>query len=112
MAEITDRAKFNKLVLVSVLNHSGQKIKEFYMRRGLNLWVFLRKHGLPIGSSCSGVGVCGACSVFIQENKPNSLSPITEFEISCLSRNLKKAGMRIACLCRVYEDIEVSSDYF
>jgi ferredoxin len=90
-------------------------------RAGTNLWFQLRKHGIPIGSSCSGVGVCGACVVEtrpVQEPKdgqgqpepstiqPTSVSPETAFETESKSRHGVPSHCRLACLVRVWQDIE------
>ncbi|MBX9838644.1 MAG: hypothetical protein K2X69_10075, partial [Silvanigrellaceae bacterium] len=61
-------------VRIILLNKSGHKIDEFFMRAGANLWVFIRKRGLPIGAACSGVGVCGACNIKVITNNPNAVS--------------------------------------
>lgn len=101
-----------KIVFVTVLNKDGHKIDEFEMRGGMNLWVFLRKRGLPVGSACSGVGVCGACNIKVVGKKSNSLSPKNDFERSTLERNQKPDTERLACLCRVYDDVTVQADYW
>lgn len=103
-----------KIVTVTILNKQGQQIDQFEMRGGMNLWVFLRKRGLPIGSACSGVGVCGACHIKVIENesRSESLSPKNDFERNTLARNDKPDSERLACLCRVYADVTIQADYW
>lgn len=97
-------------VIVSGLN--GNIKSTFEMRKGSNLWVFLRKNNLNIGASCSGVGVCGACDVRISCSEAGAVNPKNEFESETLSRNSKAENHRLACLCRIYGDIEVTADYW
>jgi ferredoxin len=99
-------------VTVTILNSKGNKIKEFSIRGGSNLWVFLRKNKVPIGSSCSGVGVCGGCDVKISSQRTECVSPVSDLEKETLSRNHKSNDLRLSCLCRVYEDICVKSNYW
>ena len=112
MEKVPDKDILNKKVKVTVLNSKGNQIKEFLIRGGSNLWVYLRKNKVPIGSSCSGVGVCGGCDVKISSEHQECVSPISEFEKETLSRNHKADGLRLSCLCRVYEDMTVQSDYW
>lgn len=111
MEKVPSKEILDKQVKVTVLNKDGKKIDEFFMRGGSNLWVFIRKHGLPIGSACSGVGVCAACDVKIR-SLPNSVSTQNDFEKNSLKRNNKDDSSRLACLCRVYNDIEIQADYW
>ncbi len=112
MEKIPSDEILSKTIKVTVLNKLGQKIDEFNMRGGTNLWVFIRKRGLPIGSACSGVGVCGACNIIVTESKAYSISVMNEFEIETLKRNNKSETSRLACLCRVYNDIEIQAEYW
>lgn len=106
-----DEATFSRTVTVRCRTRDGRLVREFPLRAGLNLWVFLRKHGLPIGAACSGVGVCAACHVEV--TPPEAVSPAGEFERGSLSRNGKDpARQRLACLCRVVGDVEVVADYW
>ena len=101
-----------KSIKVTLINKSGNKIDEFNMRAGTNLWVFLRKRGLPIGAACSGVGVCGACNIKIHSDDPESVSIQNDFEKETLLKNNKLSDHRLACLCRVFSDITVQADYW
>ena len=99
-------------ISVRLFNKAGQKIDEFTMRAGSNLWVFLRKRGHPIGSACSGVGVCGACHVTVHSSPNVQVTLQNEFERETLSRNNIPIEQRLACLCRVFSDIDVSAEYW
>ena len=101
-----------RTVKITLMNKSGKKIDEFHMRGGSNLWVFLRKRGLPIGAACSGVGVCGACNVHITSNDENAISIKNDFEKETLFKNEKPQENRLACLCRVFSDITVQAEYW
>ena len=102
----------SKFIKITVFNKRGLQIDEFDMRAGTNLWVFLRKRGLPIGSACSGVGVCGACHIKIISNTKNSISEQNDFEKETLLKNNKLINERLACLCRVYSDLKIQADYW
>ena len=112
MEKVPSKEILNRQIKVTVLNKDGKKMDEFSLRGGTNLWVFIRKHGLPIGSACSGVGVCAACDVKVNELTPNSISPQNDFEKETLKRNHKSENSRLACLCRVYNDVEIQADYW
>ena len=120
MTNTSIRHDFSRMVWVRLLNKSGQEMDRFEMRAGSNLWVFLRKRGHPIGSACSGVGVCGACHVTIltphstpgKVSPPLKITPQNQFERETLTRNLKPQEQRLACLCRVFSDVEVSAEYW
>jgi ferredoxin len=115
MEKIPSDDILKKQVKVTILNKHGKKIDEFFMRGGMNLWVFIRKRGLPIGSACSGVGVCGACDVKItaaSSQQDEVVSAQNDFERETLKRNNKQEDSRLACLCRVYQDVEVQADYW
>src|SRR5438093_754936 len=103
--------KNSQNIEVCVYNKNNKLFKKFSMRKGSNLWVWLRKNGLPIGSACSGVGVCGACHITIYSTDPavNSISPQTEFERSTLCRNGKNPEERLACLTRVYDNLSIKA---
>ena len=101
-----------KIVKISLMNKSGEIFDEFNIRAGSNLWVFLRKRGLPIGAACSGVGVCGACNVKIIHMSPNSLSIQNNFEKETLQKNNKTQNERLACLTRVFQDITLQAEYW
>jgi ferredoxin len=110
MEEIPPKEILDKSVKVTILNRAGQEINHFFMRGGSNLWVFLRKNGYPIGSACSGVGVCSACNVKIIPSAPDAISFKNEFEMDSLNRNGKSSDFRLACLSRIFQDVSVLSE--
>lgn len=112
MEKIPSQKILENSVTITLINKSGNKIDEFNMRAGTNLWVFLRKRGLPIGAACSGVGVCGACSVKIIFEEPNAISKQNDFEKETLLKNNKFLENRLACLCRVFSNVTVQADYW
>lgn len=98
---------------ISVYSKDDQLLKKFYMRKGTNLWISLRKNGLPIGAACSGVGVCGACNIeIIESSNLKPVSPQNEFERSTLLRNGKNPEDRLACLTRVSDNLSIKADYW
>lgn len=104
---------FQKMVRVRLQKKSGEEFDSFEMRSGMNLWVFIRKRGHPIGSACSGVGVCAACAVrVVSQQDDTALSAASDFE----KQNLQKHGcgedQRMACLSRVFGDVTVQADYW
>lgn len=102
---------FDGKVTVRCTRLDGKVVRTFSMRGGLNLWVFLRKNGLPIGAACSGVGVCAACHVHVSPE--GNVTAAGEFEKDSLARNGRDpAVLRLACLCRVTGDVVVSADYW
>ncbi len=112
MEKVPSAQTLSRTIKVTILNKNGEKIDEFSMRGGMNLWVFIRKRGLPIGSACSGVGVCGACCVKVTGTAAEYISAQNEFEKETLARNSKSTDMRLACLCRVYDDVTVQANYW
>jgi ferredoxin len=115
MSEEVTPEEFNKRHEIVVHGKTGI-VKKFSVRGGANLWVALRKAGVPIGASCSGVGVCAACDVKAEPR--NSLTAQTDFEIQSLNRNHKTAtndecqSVRLACLCRVIGGLNLRTDYW
>ena len=101
---------FASVVLIKCHGKQGL-VKTFASRGGMNLWAMIRKIGLPIGSACSGVGVCAACHVKV--SPPQSVTEQSEFEASALTKNGKDPlEERLACLCRVRNNLEVYADYW
>lgn len=97
-------------IKIRVLNKEKSQVKIFEARRGSLLWAQLRRAQLPVGAACSGVGVCGACDVFIESDPP--LEGANDFEAEVLHRNRKPEGVRLSCLVRVWNDVTVWSDRF
>lgn len=103
---------FLKTATVKLVAKDGAQIDEFSMRCGTNLWVFIRKRGQPIGSACSGVGVCAACHVEQVSGETNALSEQSDFEREQLARHGLPTSSRLACLCRVFGDVTVKATYW
>lgn len=113
MEQVSPQNKnLSNTVKIILLNKAGVKIDEFLMRAGANLWVFIRKRGLPIGAACSGVGVCGACNIKVISDDPNAVSLQNDFEKETLTKNNKLLEYRLACLCRVFSDLTIQADYW
>lgn len=111
----TSEQNFSKNVTVRLLNKDGVEFDSFQMRSGMNLWVFIRKRGHPIGSACSGVGVCAACAVKLTPDSTSAhaaASPQNDFERQSLERHGHSKDERLACLTRVFGDVTVQADYW
>lgn len=106
-----DGADGRECVTVSVQDRLGTVVKEFQVRKGMNLWFQLRKHGLPIGAACSGVGVCAACDVEICSPEGSfTIDNESEFERSSKQRQGIDLSRRLSCLVRVWCDLIVKLD--
>jgi ferredoxin len=99
-------------VTVELRKKSGEVFKRLTVRRGVNLWVALRRFGIPVGASCSGVGVCGKCAIKILSQNDQPLGVQTEFETQTLTKQGLAADLRLSCLCRVDCDVVISADYW
>lgn len=78
---------------------------------GATLLSAARQAGLPIGASCDGDGICGACGLRIVAGKDN-LSRERPLERACRQANRVPDTHRLACLARVHGDVEVRADYW
>ncbi|NBO38773.1 (2Fe-2S)-binding protein [bacterium] len=99
-------------VTLELRRKSGEILKTLLLRKGVNLWVALRRFGIPVGASCSGVGVCGKCAVRNLGGQGIELTPRTELEEQTLSRQGLASDLRLACLCRVNADTAIQADYW
>jgi ferredoxin len=97
-----------EIIKITCIKHNGDILKVIECRAGSNIWVQLRKNQVPIGASCSGVGVCKACLIEILEGE---VSPASELEVSKLGSSLLK-NQRLSCLARAYQDIQIKTDYW
>ncbi|NBW83071.1 (2Fe-2S)-binding protein [bacterium] len=102
----------SEMVNVELRKKTGEFFKTLQIRRGLNLWVALRRFGIPVGASCSGVGVCGKCAIRLVSSDANALSEKSEFETQTLNKQGIDEDLRLSCLCRVNQDVTVSADYW
>lgn len=99
-------------VVVHLCKRGGDLFRTIVIRRGMNLWVALRRFGVPVGASCSGVGVCGKCAVMETKESNSSLSERTELEEQTIQRQGLSPEARLSCLCRVYKETSISADYW
>jgi ferredoxin len=67
--------------------------------------------GLPIAEACGADGLCGRCGVRVK-GAAEALSEETEAESRAKTRNRVDPSLRLACLVRVAQDIEVTADYW
>ncbi|MFZ9520430.1 MAG: 2Fe-2S iron-sulfur cluster-binding protein [Silvanigrellaceae bacterium] len=102
----------SSMVKVELRKKSGEFLKLIEVRRGVNLWVALRRFGVPVGASCSGVGVCGKCAVRLVSDDEKSLTEKSEFESQTIDKQGLQSDLRLSCLCRVNQDVIVSADYW
>jgi uncharacterized 2Fe-2S/4Fe-4S cluster protein (DUF4445 family) len=71
-------------------------------RGGDNLLDLARKSGVTITASCGDEGVCGTCKVIIEKGEVDSLPGMQ------LDPDEVAQGIRLACQCRVREDLVVT----
>lgn len=87
------------------------KILEFeYSGKSLLYDIFMQasnSHDLLFAHfPCGGKGTCFKCKVMITKGMDN-ISPLTESEQKHLSADEIKCGIRFACMCEVWGDIEI-----
>lgn len=100
-------------VTIGLLNKSGDVFKTISVRRGVLLWVALRRFGIPVGASCSGVGVCGKCAIrVVAPTDEKALTGKTEFEAQTLAKQGLSEDLRLSCLCRVTSGLTITADYW
>jgi ferredoxin len=85
--------------------------KDLEVPDGTTLLSAARQAGLPIGASCDGDGICGACGLRIVAGA-QMLSHERPLERSCRLANRVPDTHRLACLVRVHGDVEVRADYW
>ncbi|HSV43457.1 MAG TPA: NADH:ubiquinone reductase (Na(+)-transporting) subunit F [Candidatus Bathyarchaeia archaeon] len=105
------------LILVAVLSfvkskvRSGDKARIFINDRkdplvvpsGENLLSTLAAHEIYLSSACGGKGTCAACKCKVLEGGGDLLPT----EIGLLSRREQKEGLRLACQCKVRQDLKL-----
>jgi ferredoxin len=99
-------------ITIELRKKSGEIFKTISARRGVNLWVLLRRYGVPVGASCSGVGVCGKCAVRAVSPQAGSITGKTEFESQTIQRQGLADDLRLTCLCRAQGDLVLTADYW
>jgi ferredoxin, 2Fe-2S len=67
--------------------------------------------GLPLGQSCSGVAVCGACRVRVVAGAKH-LSPVADDERKVLTSLGAGDDERLACRARVQGAVTVTTTYW
>ena len=97
---------------VELRTKCGDLLRVISIRKGTNLWVALRRFGIPVGSSCSGVGVCGKCAVQIHPEIDDGINSKSDLENQTIQRQGLAENQRLACLCRLQSNAVVSADYW
>jgi ferredoxin len=70
-----------------------------------------RRAGVPLGNSCGGVGICGRCRVRVVTGA-EQLSPPTSIELRTLVLRGFAEDERLACMCVVEGECEVTTSYW
>ena len=73
---------------------------------GLNLMTLLVCSGYELNNACGGRGVCGKCKVRIPNTSESELS---KTEKMFLTPEEQRQGIRLACMVRVRQDLEVET---
>ena len=92
-------------LLVTLLEPIPTDVREFTLRRGVNLFDGLAANGIQLPSNCGGGGVCGLCRVLLSPG-----APISRQEHSVLSSAALDAGMRLACQQRTSTTTDLTLD--
>jgi ferredoxin, 2Fe-2S len=71
----------------------------------------LRKHDIPVASSCLGDGVCGKCKLTVVQGLEN-LSPIEPLEQKLIDKYSLSPQQRISCQCHATGDVTLTSTYW
>jgi ferredoxin len=77
--------------------------------RGTLLIDAIRDAGLPIARACGDDLVCGKCGVRILKGEVRPAKPV---EQRAKRRNRVPEELRLACVIRVHDDLEVTADYW
>lgn len=70
-----------------------------------------RRAGVPLGSSCGGVGICARCKVRVVDG-PRNLSKPTSVELTTIMERGFGPGERLACQAVVLGDCTVTTTYW
>lgn len=73
---------------------------------GMNLMTLLVRSGYELNNACGGRGVCGKCKVRIPNTSESALS---KTEKMFLTPEEQRQGIRLACMVRVRQDMEVET---
>lgn len=71
----------------------------------------LRKHDIPVASSCLGDGVCGKCRLTISEGLEN-VSAVEPLEQKLIDKYQLSPQQRISCQCFAKGDLTITSTYW
>ncbi len=69
----------------------------------------IREAGLPIARACGDDLVCGRCGVRVLSGRVRPQKPV---ELEAKRRNRVSDELRLACVIRVHDDLEVTADYW
>ena len=75
------------------------------------LFHILRRHDIPVASSCLGDGICGKCRVTVIGDM-KGLSAPTQLEQKLIAKYQLSAEQRISCQCRGLADISLRTTYW
>jgi Na+-transporting NADH:ubiquinone oxidoreductase subunit F len=76
---------------------------EFEVEGGQTILSYLIDAGIEVNSSCGGRGTCGFCKVRVPEGG-GQLLPTEEI---FMSRAERTSNMRLACQCKVKNDVKI-----
>ena len=85
--------------------------KEISPLPGESIFTALRRHGVPIASSCGGDGVCAKCVVKITKGASN-LTSLTAKEVELVKKHSLGNNERLACRAEALGDVELSTSYW
>ena len=87
---------------VNIDINDGKKILK--VSPGQNLLSALTEKEIFIPSGCGGAGTCGLCKCKVNKGGGDLLAT----EAGFIDKTAKKEGMRLACQCKVREDMEIT----
>ena len=79
------------------------EVREFTVQGGGHLHTELANNNINITSSCGGKATCGYCKVQLDSGG----GPILPTEEIFMSRAEKSSHMRLACQCKVKNDVKI-----
>ena len=83
----------------------GDRIEEFEIEQGINLYDIINQKGYQLTAYCGGEGTCKKCRVHLQP-----APELKSIEEEIFSEKEKSQGLRLACLHQVKEDLEIRLD--
>ncbi len=97
-----------KIKITVVTSHND---KQIFCQKGQYLMWVLKEAGLPVASSCRGVGVCARCRVTIIDGEGN-LSPRGETELFIAQKNYFSDNERLSCQAQVLGPVTLTATYW